>query len=125
MNVAGFRKGHSTPTVLLRVRDDIIRAMKNGEITLIAFADFSKAFDTVDFQVVLKKLHAIGFSHSSFNWVLNYLTCRRQLVQVNDKQAEAVIYCLAFRRGRSWAQCFLIFMLTTIEITSPVIVSIC
>ena len=47
-----YRKGHSTTNVLLRIRDDTIRAMKNayGELTLIAFVDFSKAFDTVDYS---------------------------------------------------------------------------
>ena len=60
--------------------------MKKREVTLIAFADFSKAFDTVDYLTVLRKLHAIGFSTSSLTWVLNYLTSRKQFVQVNDKQ---------------------------------------
>ena len=87
-SITGFRKGHSTSTVLLRIRDDIIKAMKKGEVTLIAFADFSKAFDTVDYSIVLRKLHAIGFSPSSLNWVLNYLTSRKQFVQINDKQSD-------------------------------------
>ena len=87
-SITGFRKGHSTSTVLLRIRDDIIKAMKKGEITLIAFADFSKAFDTVDYSIILRKLHAVGFSPSSLNWVLNYLTSRKQFVQINDKQSD-------------------------------------
>ena len=47
-----YRKGHSTTNVLFRIRDDTIRAMKNvyGELTLIAFVDFSKASDTVDYS---------------------------------------------------------------------------
>ncbi len=86
-SITGFRKGHSTSTVLLRICDDIIKAMKKGEVTLIAFADFSKAFDTVDYSVVIRKLHAIGFSPSSLNWMLDYLTSRKQFVQINDKQS--------------------------------------
>ena len=42
--IAGFRKGHSTATVLLRIRDDIIRAMKKGELTLMVLVDYSNAF---------------------------------------------------------------------------------
>ena len=42
--IAGFRKGHSTATVLLRIRDDIIRAMKKGEFTLMVLVDYSNAF---------------------------------------------------------------------------------
>ncbi|CAB3981945.1 Hypothetical predicted protein [Paramuricea clavata] len=78
--MSGYRKGHSTNSVLLRIRDDIIHAMKKGEVTLIAFADFSKAFDTVEYATVFKKLHNVGFSHDAIYWVLNYLTGRKQYV---------------------------------------------
>lgn len=61
-NIFGFRKGHSTTTVLLAIRDDIIRAMKRGEVTLMVLADFSKAFDTIKYKTVLKKLSLLGFS---------------------------------------------------------------
>jgi len=87
VTTSGYRKGHSTASVLLRIRDDIIRAMKNGELTLIAFADFSKAFDTVDYCIVIRKLHAIGLSKAALLWFLSYLTNRQQFVQVNDKQS--------------------------------------
>ena len=64
--MSGFRKGYSTNSVLLRIRDDLIQAMKKGEVTLIAFADFSKAFDTVDYATVLnEKLHNVGFSRDA------------------------------------------------------------
>ena len=56
---SGYRKSHSTTSVLLCMRDDIIRAKKNGELTLITFADFSKAFETVDYSIVIRKLNAI------------------------------------------------------------------
>ena len=44
--MSGFRKGHSTAVVLLKLKDDILKAMKKGEITLAVFTDYSKAFDT-------------------------------------------------------------------------------
>ena len=62
--------------------------MKKGEVTLIAFADFSKAFDTVDYSVVIRKLHNISFSKQALRWSLSYLTDRQQFVQVNDKQSQ-------------------------------------
>ena len=81
----GYRKGHSTTTVLLRIRDDIIQAMKKGELTLIAFADFSKAFDTVDYSIVIRKLHAIGLSKSALLWILSYLSDRQKFVQARSR----------------------------------------
>ena len=65
--------------------------MKKGEVTLIAFADFSKAFDTVDYSVVIRKLHNISFSKQALRWSLSYLTDRQQFVQVNDKQSQSVM----------------------------------
>ena len=47
------------------IRDDILKAMKRGEITLAVKADFSKAFDAAAFEKVLSKLHLMGFSRSS------------------------------------------------------------
>ena len=64
--------------------------MKKGEITVIAFADFSKAFYTVDYATVLKKLHSIGFTRNALYWVLSYLKDRQQFVQINDQQLQPV-----------------------------------
>ena len=62
-NISGFRKGHSTTTVLLDIRDDVLRAMKRGEVTLMVLANFSKAFDTIKYKTVLTKLNQLGFSN--------------------------------------------------------------
>ena len=86
--IAGYRKGHCTTTVLMQTRDDIINAMKKGEVTLITFADFSKVFDTVNYSVIIRKLHNIGFSKQALRWSLSYLTDRQQFVQVNDTQSQ-------------------------------------
>ena len=61
-SITGFRKGHSTTTTLLGIRDDIMRAMRRGEVTLMVLADYSKAFDTINFKSVIHKMHSMGFS---------------------------------------------------------------
>lgn len=81
--MSGFRKGHSTATLLMGMRDDILRAMKKGEVTLMVMADFSRAFDTTDFKTILRKLHALNFSKDYLTWMTNYLTDRHQFVQIN------------------------------------------
>ena len=48
--ISAFRKGHSTITALLRVRDDIRYAMKRKEVTLMVLSNLSKAFDTIPFS---------------------------------------------------------------------------
>ena len=72
--------------MLLRIRDDIIRAMKKGELTLMVLADYSKAFDTVSYSVVIK-MYKLGFSKSFLYWMTNYLSDRLQYVQVDDNKS--------------------------------------
>ena len=93
-SISGFRKGHSTVTALLGIRDDLVRAMKRGEVSLMVFADYSKAFDTVCFKTVLTKMHALGFLNEFLTWMVHYLSDRRQLVQIDDKTSsiETVLF---------------------------------
>ena len=58
---SGCRKNHSTATLLTKLRDDIKEVMKTSEITLAVFTDYSKAFDTIDFSVLIKKMHTLTF----------------------------------------------------------------
>lgn len=69
------------------MRDDIISAMKRGEVTLAIMADFSKAFDTVAFETVLNTLQKHYFSksflklgHQLLNWSQAIRPNRRQRI---------------------------------------------
>ena len=44
--------------------------------------DLQKAFDTVQHDIILIKLKALGFSHTSLQWVKSYLVGREQVVDV-------------------------------------------
>ena len=85
--IAGFRKGYSTASALLNLRDNIRKAMNAQEVTLITMIDFSKAFETVDSAVIIKKLHTQGFSKSFLHWTLSYLSNRKQFTQIDDKKS--------------------------------------
>ena len=89
-NQSGFRKGHSTTTLLLKLRDDIIRAMNRSEVTLAILIDYSKAFDTINHNTLIKKLRSLNFSISSLKLIMSYLSNRQQFVQVNDKRSSTL-----------------------------------
>ena len=61
-SVSAYHKGQSTITVLQASCDDILKAMKWGEVTMMVLADFSKAFDTVRFGKLITKMYQLGFS---------------------------------------------------------------
>lgn len=87
----GFRKSHSTVTCLLKMRDDILRAMDKGEVTISVFADYSKAFDTIDYETLVRKLHNLNISKSFLHWIVDYLSDRSHHVTVDDKSSSNLI----------------------------------
>ena len=52
---SNYRKNHSTATLLLKLHNDINKAMKSSAVTIAIFTDYSKAFDTTDFSIFIKK----------------------------------------------------------------------
>ena len=62
MHQNGNRKLHSTETTLLKVTDDILKAMDDKLITIMVLIDFSKAFDSINHETLLNKLWNIGMA---------------------------------------------------------------
>ena len=60
-SLSGFRRGHSTTTALLGVRDDLKCSMNRVDKSLLLFADFFKVFGNVQFKTALRKMHPLFF----------------------------------------------------------------
>ena len=60
---------------------DITQNADNGKFTLGAFIDLSKAFDTVDHQILLKKLKHYGDNEKTLAWLRSYLFQRKQYIE--------------------------------------------
>ena len=71
--MSGFRKSHSTTTILLKLRDDILKSVNRGEITMAIFADDSKTFDTVKHSTILQNLINLGFDKVTVKLICSYL----------------------------------------------------
>ena len=90
----GFRKCHSTYLAVMTLVDKIIKCLEEGDHIIGVFLDFSKAFDTVDHAILLKKLHHYGIRDNALNWFASYLNNRKQYVTYNDVSSSTqVIKC--------------------------------
>ena len=86
----GFRNQHSTVHALIAITEKIKYALGNGKITCGIFLDPQKAFDTVDYKILISKLEHYGICRIPLNWFKSYLTKRRQFVEINNAQSETV-----------------------------------
>ena len=59
-NQGGFRKGHSTVATLSKFTDNMYKAIDNNQISIATYINFSKAFDTINHQILLLKLERLG-----------------------------------------------------------------
>lgn len=80
----GFRKGCSTQEAVLNVLKSICKGLDDGYCGVAGiFLDFTKAFDLVDHNILLKKLYYYGIRGSELDLFKSYFSQRRQYVDIN------------------------------------------
>lgn len=84
----GFLAGRSTTLQLLHVMDKWVNIVENGGMIDSIYCDFRKAFDTVPHKRLIIALKKIGVKDPILSWMIDYLNCRTQRVQVNGYMSE-------------------------------------
>ena len=79
----GFRQFHSTASTLLDSTNEWFINMDRGKINIAVFLDLQKAFDTINHDILLKKLERYGMGSPVLNLLRNYLTDSTQMCSVN------------------------------------------
>ena len=83
----GFRKDHSTDYAILHLYDRIVNSLSKKEHTIAIFMDLSKAFDTIDHQILLHKLNLYGVRGIALAWFKDYLHNRQQYVSFRTQDS--------------------------------------
>jgi len=77
----GFRKNHSTNLALTHLVNKIASSIDRSEITIGIFLDLSKAFDTLNHNILFYKLEHYGIRGTALQWIKSYFFERKQFVQ--------------------------------------------
>ena len=97
--MTGFRKSHGTQHLLVTMLEKWEKAVDNGEYVSALFMDLSKAFDTINHDLLLAKLKAYGFSLNAVKLMRGYLKNRKQQVQINNKFSSENIVLAGFHKA--------------------------
>ena len=84
----GFRPGHSTTQACADLIDSVSKLVDRGYTVAILILDVTKAFDTVDHTLLLRKMLYYGFGTSVVKWFSSYLANRTALVQIGEHTAD-------------------------------------
>ena len=78
----GFQKGHSIDRAIVHLVDQICKSFESDNYTLGVFIDLSKAFDTIDYSILLKKLEMYSVITTNLAWFASYLNGRKQYIKI-------------------------------------------
>ena len=82
---SAYRQYHSTETAMIKVTNDILRAIDDYSDVILVLLDLSAAFDTLGHQILLSRLKSyFGFTGSVLQWFRSYLTNRSQKVVISE-----------------------------------------
>ena len=95
----GFRPCHSTTTALLDITNRWYQNMDVGQLNGVVFLDLKKAFDTVDHDILLKKLRIYGIKGMALRWLRSYLLDRIQYCQVNGHLSDPLTATTGIPQG--------------------------
>ena len=70
----GFRTGHNCEHAVSELTSAVLKDFQQNEFTLGVFLDLSKAFDTLDHQILLAKLSKYGIWGTALDWFAHYLS---------------------------------------------------
>ena len=83
-----FRPGRSCEHTLLNAQNFILESLSKKQVALLLLVDFSKAFDTIEHSILLRKSEHYGIKGILLKWFESYLDQRKQFECINGSNSK-------------------------------------
>ena len=97
--LCGYRKGYNTQHTLVSLIEKWKRTLDKHGYAAAMLMDLSKAFDTLNHELLIAKFYASGFSKESLKLMFSYLTNRWQRTKVNQSYSSWAELLLGVPQG--------------------------
>ena len=84
-----FKAKHNINHPLLHFSENIFQALNNNKFNISIFFDLKKAFDTVNYEILLNKLEHYGIKNNELLWFKNYLKNRQQFTHLSNSSGDS------------------------------------
>lgn len=95
----GFQQGRSTIDALIKFSSEIYSQLDKSKFLLSIFVDFSKAFDTVPHDLLLRKLDFYGIRGIIHEWFADYLANRSHTTMIDGQKSSTANVVMGVPQG--------------------------
>jgi len=100
-----YLPGHSTETAVLKVLSDVLLAVDDGNMAVLALLDLSSAFNSVDHDTLLRRLQtSYVLEGAVIGWFTSYLHGRMQKDHFSSSNSEPSVFLFCVPQGSSWGR---------------------
>ena len=108
----------------MELTDKVLKDIDDKHITLAIFMDLSKAFDTLDHGILIRKLAHYGRNGIALEWFTSYLTGRTQYVEIDGVYSNILSLSTVVPQGSIlWPLLFLIYIWMIYQIARNILIS--
>ena len=90
-NQFGFQPGKSTEQAIIRLLDSLYDCINQNKFAIAVFVDYKKAFDTINHEILIKKLELLGIRGRALNFVKSFLFNRLYKFRINSSTSDELV----------------------------------